>query len=353
VKSGPRAEAESVVARAVVIAGPTASGKTALACALGPLLDAEVISADSQQCYRGLDAGTAKPGAAERAQVPHHLLDVAEPEEQLDAAGFCRLAEAALAGLRARGKRALVVGGTGLWIRALVRGLLEAPGADPAFRARFRERVAREGLPALYAELRRDDPDAAQAILPADRVRIERALEVFAATGERLSVLQKAHRFAARKLDVRVVLLAPPRARLFERIEARTQAFFSPAPGSPPETAPLLREARALEERIARIPAAAKALRIMGYGEAAAALAAGCTPAAIEAATRTCATRTRHYAKRQETWFRKDAPALDALSAPLVLSEDGPLRLVDGAPTAQALELLRTDLAAWYEPSPR
>ena len=338
--------AENGIPRAVVIAGPTASGKTALACRLGPLLGAEVISADSQQCYRGLDAGTAKPDAAERALVPHHLLDVADPEEQLDAAGFCRLAEDALADLRARGKRALIVGGTGLWIRALARGLLDAPGADPAFRAAFRVRVETEGLPPLYAQLQRTDPDAAAAILPGDRVRIERALEVFASTGERLSVLQKAHRFAARRLEVRVVLLAPPRALLFERIEARTRAMFTPEPGAGPQSAPLLRETLALQGRIARIPAAAKALRIMGYGEAAAALAQGCTPESLEAARKACATRTRHYAKRQETWFRKDAQALDALGSPLVL---GPLALEAGLPAQQALETLQESLAAWYQ----
>ncbi len=335
--------------RAVVIAGPTASGKTALACVLGPLLGAEVISADSQQCYRGLDVGTAKPSAEERAQVPHHLLDVADPEEQLDAAGFSRLAEQALGDLRARGRRALIVGGTGLWLRALVRGLLDAPGADPAFRAAFRERVEKEGLPALYAELRATDPDAAAAILPGDRVRIERALEVFASTGERLSVLQKAHRFSAQKLEVRVVLLAPPRALLFARIEARTRAMFAPAPGSAPQSAPLLKETLDLQERIARIPPAAKALRIMGYGEAAEALALGCTQEALLAARKACATRTRHYAKRQEAWFRKDAPALDALSSPLVLGAEGPLALEAGLPTPRALETLRDTLTAWYE----
>jgi tRNA dimethylallyltransferase len=333
----------------VVIAGPTASGKTALACILGPLLGAEVISADSQQCYRGLDAGTAKPDARERALVPHHLLDVADPEEQLDAAGFCRLAGEALADLASRGKRALVVGGTGLWIRALARGLVDAPGADPAFRARFRERALREGLPVLYAELQRADPEAAAAILPGDRVRIERALEVFASTGERLSVLQKAHRFSAPKLEVRVVLLAPPRALLFERIEARTRALFTPAPGGDPRSAPLLREALALQARIARVPAADKALRIMGYGEAAGALAQGCTPESLEAAQKACATRTRHYAKRQETWFRKDAQALDSLGAPLVLGDPGPLALEGGSKGAPALESLRETLAAWYQ----
>ena len=330
-------------ARLVVLAGPTASGKTALACALASLLGAEVISADSQQCYRGLDAGTAKPTAAELARARHHLLDVAWPEEQLDAAEFVRLAEGAIGEIHARGKRALVVGGTGLWLRALVRGLLDAPSADPAFRAGFRERVAREGLAPLHAELLEKDPEAARAILPGDRVRIERALEVLALGGTRLSELQRAHRFAGRRHRARVVFLDPPRPLLWERITARTHALFSPAPGGPPGSAPLLKETRALLARIETVPAAAKALRIIGYGEAAEALAQGCTPAALAAAEAACAARTRQYAKRQRTWFAKDAPALDATGAPIVLHGVEP-----ATPT-----LLGEALRAWYEPAPR
>ena len=330
-------------ARVVLLAGPTASGKTALACELASLLGAEVISADSQQCYRGLDVGTAKPTAAEQARARHPLHDVAGPEEQLDAAAFVRLAEGALEGLAARGRPALIVGGTGLWLRALVRGLLDAPGADPGFRAAFRERAAREGLAPLHAELARLDPDAAQSILPGDRVRIERALEVLALGGTRLSALQRAHRFAERRHQARVIFLDPPRPLLWERIAARTHALFSPAPGEGPESAPLLRETRALLERIERVPAAAKALRIIGYGEAAAALAQGCTAGALAAAEAACAARTRRYAKRQRTWFAKDAPALDATGAPIVLHSVEP-----ATPT-----LLGDELRAWYEPAPR
>jgi tRNA dimethylallyltransferase len=304
--------------RVVVIVGPTASGKTALACALAGPLSAEIVSADSQQCYRGLDAGTAKPGPQERALAPHHLLDVADPEEQLDAASFVRLADAALAGIAARGKNALVVGGTGLWIRALLRGLLDAPGRDPEFRARFRDELRERGLAALHARLADVDPEAAAAIRPGDRVRIERALEVHAATGRPLSELQRAHGFARPRYAARVVLLDPPAELLRERIARRTEALFA---GS--GEAPLVRETRALLQRIERIPAAAKALKIIGYGETAAALrepgaeSAGALRRALEAT----ASRTRRYAKRQRTWFRKDAPALDALHSPALASD--------------------------------
>src|SRR5437588_121824 len=125
----------------LVIVGPTASGKTALACDLAERVDAEIVSADSQQCYRGLDAGTAKPAASELARVPHHLLDIADPEEQLDAARFLQLADAAIADISRRGKRAILAGGTGLWIRALLRGLIDAPGASPEFRAGLRREL--------------------------------------------------------------------------------------------------------------------------------------------------------------------------------------------------------------------
>src|SRR6266550_1851920 len=154
--------------RVVVICGPTASGKTALAVELAEKLGAEIVSADSQQCYRGLDAGTAKPTAEERSRAPHHLLDVADPEEQLDAARFVQLADAAIADVVRRGKRVIVAGGTGLWIRALLRGLLDAPGASPELRAELREDFEKLGAPALHQRLAQVDPEAAARILPND-----------------------------------------------------------------------------------------------------------------------------------------------------------------------------------------
>src|SRR5690349_5571211 len=205
------------VQRLVVIAGPTASGKTALAIELAERLGAEIVSADSQQCYRGLDAGTAKPTAEERARAPHHLLDVADPEDQLDAARFVGLADAAISGIASRGKRPIVAGGTGLWIRALLRGLLDAPGASPGFRAALREEFEKLGVPALHARLREIDPAAAGAILANDRVRIERALEVHALSGRPLSELQREHGFAQARYEALIWFLDPPRDVLRER----------------------------------------------------------------------------------------------------------------------------------------
>jgi tRNA dimethylallyltransferase len=197
--------------RIVVVVGPTAAGKTRLACDLSENLLAEVVSADSQQCYRGLDAATAKPTAEERARAPHHLLDVADPEEQLDAAAFVKLADSAIADISRRGKRVVVAGGTGLWIRALLRGLLAAPGRSEEFRAALRRDEAAVGVAGLHARLARVDPEAAQAIRPSDRVRIERALEVHALTGTRLSELQRKHGFAEERYAPLVLHLSPPR----------------------------------------------------------------------------------------------------------------------------------------------
>ena len=276
--------------RLVTICGPTASGKTALAVELAEKLDAEIVSADSQQCYRGLDAGTAKPSPEERSRARHHLLDVADPEEQLDAASFVQLADAAIADISARGKRVIVAGGTGLWIRALLRGLLDAPGASPELRAALREDFERLGVPALHARLAEVDPGAAARILPNDRVRVERALEVHALSGRPLSELQREHRFAQARYEALLWFLDPPREVLGQRIEARTRRMF--ADGS------LRRETEWLLSR-----GASKALKIIGYEEMAEALRTGNFAAAEE---RTQA-RTRQYAKRQRTWFARDA----------------------------------------------
>jgi len=284
-----------VTPRLLVVVGPTASGKTSLACALAERLGAEIVSADSQQCYRGLDAGTAKPAAAERSRAPHHLLDVADPEDQLDAARFVQLADAAIADVGRRGNRVIVSGGTGLWIRALLRGLLHAPAASPEFRAALRRDLDRDGARALHARLALVDPDAARAIRENDRVRIERALEVHALSGRRLSELQREHAFAEERHPARILHLEPPREVLQERIAGRTRALF--------ESGALEREARWLLDRCERLPGARKALKIIGYGEMADALSGRSTRAEAEERV---AARTRQYAKRQRTWFTKE-----------------------------------------------
>jgi tRNA dimethylallyltransferase len=282
--------------RIAVVVGPTASGKTSLAVELAGPLSAEIVSADSQQCYRGLDAGTAKPSAADRARVPHHLLDVADPEEQLDAARFVQLADEALASIARRGKRAIVAGGTGLWIRALLRGLLDAPGASQEFRAGLRREMEEQGVEALHDRLAAIDPEAARGIRRNDRVRIERALEVHALTGRKLSDLQREHAFAGERYEAMFIHLDPPRDVLHARIAERTRQLF--------QSGALEEETRRLLDRCESHPRARKALKIIGYGEMADAIAGRCSR---EEAESRIAARTRQYARRQRTWFGKDA----------------------------------------------
>lgn len=275
----------------VVVAGPTASGKTALAVALAERLGGEIVNADSQQVYRGLDVGTAKPTPEERARARHHLLDVVEPGEGMDAARFAALADAAIADLAARGKRAIVAGGTGLYLRALLHGVAPAPGRDPALRARLEEEAARVGRPALHARLAAIDPGAAARIRPNDLVRIVRALEI-AASGTTQTDLFAAHRFAEDRY--RVALLAaldPPRAELHARIDARVRAMFEGG---------LLEEARAL---VARFGAELPRRLPIGYPEAVA-----CVRGELAVADAIARVQRAHrqYARRQVIWLRRE-----------------------------------------------
>lgn len=272
-----------------VLAGPTASGKTSLAIEVALRAGAEVICADSQQLYRGLDVGTAKPTADERAAVPHHLLDVADPGEGMDAARWAALADAAIEDVHRRGRAALVVGGTGLYLRALLHGVVEAPGRDPALRARLEEEAARLGREALHRRLAQVDPGAAARIRPNDLVRVVRALEI-AAGGRTQSELFAAHRFAARRYRYRLVALDVPRAELHRRIQARARDM---ARGG------ILEEARRLVERFGdrmpRLP--------IGYAEAAACLRGELSMGDL---AERIAVLHRQYARRQVIWLRRE-----------------------------------------------
>jgi tRNA dimethylallyltransferase len=179
----------------VLLAGPTAVGKTALSLDLAEILGTEIINADSMQVYRDMDIGTAKPTPEERARIRHHLMDVVNPDEHYDAALFVQQARPIIEALHAQGKIPLVVGGTGLYMKALTRGLCPGPGADPEIRRTILQDLQRHGLPLLYEELRRMDPVCAAKIHPNDRQRIVRALEVFRSTGVALSQWQEAHGF--------------------------------------------------------------------------------------------------------------------------------------------------------------
>ncbi|HEY3064374.1 MAG TPA: tRNA (adenosine(37)-N6)-dimethylallyltransferase MiaA [Methylomirabilota bacterium] len=281
----------------LVIAGPTGVGKTAAAVALARRLPMEVIGADSRQVYRGLDAATGKPTAAERRAVAHHLLDVVDPDDRYTAARFRTDALAAIAAVRQRGRLPVIVGGTGLYIRALLRGLDPAPPADPAFRRELAGVAAAEGRAALHARLHRESPEMARRLHPNDAVRVVRALERLRAGGAPTQ-----HRWgdAATGFDVVYVGLTRPRAALFERLRTRAAAMVA---------AGLLDEVRGLLAR--GYSSALPALQGIGYREFAR-VAQGTLGA--EEALSLMQRDTVRYAKRQATWFARE-PQIEWLDA--------------------------------------
>jgi len=297
----------------VTLVGPTASGKTDLGIELALRFDAEIINADSRQIYRGLEIGSAKPTAAQRARIPHHLIDVADPQENFDCARFRELALAAVADIARRGKRVLVVGGTGLYVRVLLRGVFDGPPRDPALRARLaRDETAEPGV--LHRRLQEIDPQTAARLHRNDHVRLIRALEVYERSGRPISSWQQEHRFRERHFTSTVLALDVPRRELYGRIDARCDAMLA---------AGLVDEVRALLE--GGVPADAPALRSPGYREIVEYLEGRCD---LDAARRRMAQATRQLAKRQLTWFRNDADthwcAADLGAVEAALTEHAP-----------------------------
>ncbi|MCB9646110.1 MAG: tRNA (adenosine(37)-N6)-dimethylallyltransferase MiaA [Deltaproteobacteria bacterium] len=272
--------------------GPTASGKSALAVALCQRLGGELVTVDSAQVFRGLDVGTAKPTPEERAAVPHHLIDVIEPTEQWSAAQFAAAADQVIAEVRGRGRVPILCGGTGLWMRALVRGIFEAPDIDPEVRARIRGELLTLGPVALHARLAAVDPEAAGRIQPTDPQRIGRALEVYETTGTPISALQAEHGFREARYRLVGVALEWPRDALNARIEARARAMY--ARGMVEETAAALAKG---------VPPDAPGLAIIGYRDAVRLLAGEIDRAEAERST---VVATRRYAKRQRNWFNHE-----------------------------------------------
>jgi tRNA dimethylallyltransferase len=273
----------------IVIAGPTASGKTAQAIRIAKRVDAEIVSADSQQVYRGFDIGTAKPSAEELAEVRHHLIDVADPSEDFSAARFQALADAAIEDIVGRGKRVVVAGGTGLYLRVLLHGVVPAPPADPALRAALEEEAERTGRESLWKRLAAVDPGSAARVHKTDLVRIVRALEIHALTGTPASELRRQHGFAQERYPYRMFVLDPPREALYAAIDARTQRMFEQG---------LVEEVRSLHSRGHR---GAAPMGSVGYAQAL---------EHVEGAVEDAARETRRYAKRQLTWFRREPGAL-------------------------------------------
>ncbi|HEY1087566.1 MAG TPA: tRNA (adenosine(37)-N6)-dimethylallyltransferase MiaA [Archangium sp.] len=279
----------------LVIAGPTASGKTSLALEAARRLNAEIVSADSQQVYRHFDIGTAKPSRAELAEIPHHLIDCVEPTDDFSAARFGHLADAAIADIHARGKRAIVVGGTGLYLRVLLHGVMPGPSRDEALRAELEAFADREGNAALHARLAAVDPVTAAKHPIQDRLRVIRALEIHALTGKPASEHREEHAFAADRYDYKLVVLEPERDKVYAAINARTKAMFD---------AGLVDETRALVAKGYRDSAP---MRAVGYLQALQVVDGTLT---LERAIHDTAQATRHYAKRQFTWFKKEKGAV-------------------------------------------
>ncbi len=277
----------------ICIAGPTATGKTELAVALALALGGEVVSCDSMQVYRRMDIGTAKPTAAERRGVPHHMLDVAEPDEPMSVGKFTALAGPVVEDILARGKAAILAGGTGLYLDALVRGNAFPPVPATGRRQELQARAQAEGVQPLYQELQRIDPAAAARIPPGDAKRIIRALEVYLETGRTITAHNLATQAAPpRYHPVWLGLDFQDRAALYRRIDLRVEQMLERG---------LLRELEALLE--AGVPPDATALQAIGYKELLAVLTEGADLA--EAAAR-IQQASRRYAKRQRTWFRRN-----------------------------------------------
>ena len=281
--------------RALCLAGPTASGKTALALALAERVPLEIISVDSALVYRGMDIGTAKPSAAERAAVPHHLIDILDPLQAYSAARFVAEAQALIEQIQARGRLPLLVGGTMLYYKALREGLDEMPPANPAVRAALDAEAAAQGWPALHAELARVDPATAARLPPADAQRIQRALEVWRVSGRPLSAWQQGRAagtaLSAQADSLPMVSLEPQsRAWLHRRIAERFDAMLA---------AGFLDEVRALRQRGDLSPEL-PSMRCVGYRQAWQALEAG----RLEALRDEGIAATRQLAKRQITWLR-------------------------------------------------
>ncbi|MBO8140983.1 MAG: tRNA (adenosine(37)-N6)-dimethylallyltransferase MiaA [Firmicutes bacterium] len=278
----------------LVIVGPTAAGKTDVCIALGRLLPAEIVTADSMQVYRGMDIGTAKPTEAERAGVPHHGIDIVDPEEPFSVADYRNYALAAIAGIHRRGRLPILSGGTGLYVRAVVdQFLFPDRGADWELRRKLEEEAERLGRAELHRRLAQVDPETAARIHPNDLRRVVRALEVYERTGRPLSWHLRAHRAKEPAFDLLMFGLTRPRDELYARIDRRVDEQVRRG---------LVEEVRSLMER--GLDEGHVSMQGLGYKEIIAYLKGRVT---LEEAVHRLKRDTRHYARRQLIWFRADS----------------------------------------------
>ncbi len=277
----------------VIIQGPTATGKSALAIGLAREFNGEVISADSMQVYRRMDIGTAKPSMKERQAVPHHLIDIVSPDEDYTAADFRNDAVSKIKEVRSRGKNIFIAGGTGLYIKALTKGLFPGPKGDKMLRDTLRKEAQEKGGLYIHERLKEVDPEAASRIHPNNIIRVIRAIEVYEAAKRPISELQKEHGFSEARFDALKIGLIKERALLYADIENRVERMINEG---------LLEETRRLLE--AGYSMDLKPMCGLGYKEMIGFLHG---KYAFNEAVEELKKNTRHYAKRQITWFKKDA----------------------------------------------
>jgi tRNA dimethylallyltransferase len=276
----------------LAIIGATATGKSALGLALAERLHGEIVSADALQAYRGFDVGTAKPGPAERGRVPHHLIDVLDPPEPYSAGEFARRAEETIAEIEGRGRLPIVVGGSGLYLRALLSGISPVPPGDPEVRRELRDRLAAEGLPALHAELAQCDPETAARLAPGDTQRVLRALEVARVSGRPLSAWIASQPFGKKGITATTVGLTVPRSILYDEIAGRVARMLEQG---------WVREVAELLDRW--VDPHLPAFQAIGYRQLVLHVKGEWS---LERAISETIQATRRFAKRQETWFRKE-----------------------------------------------
>ena len=278
--------------KVIAVMGPTAVGKSGLVLQLAKDLSGESVNADSMQIYRFMDIGTAKPTAADRAEVAHHLLDIVDPDQDFHASLYSQLAREAINNLVEEGRVAIVVGGTGLYLKALFHGLFPAADSKQSIRQRLHREGEKDGGVELYKRLKQIDPSTAGRLHPNDLFRIIRALEVWECTGKPMSVLQKEHGFRENPFNTLKIGLKRPRSELYERINRRVAEMMELG---------LLTEVRELLDR--GYGPDLKSMQALGYRHMVHHLINGMK---IDEAVRTMKRDTRHYAKRQMTWFGGD-----------------------------------------------
>lgn len=311
--------------RIIAVGGPTAIGKTTTGITLAKALNGEVISADSVQLYRGFTIGAATPSTEEQQGVTHHLLACLDPSQTISAADFARLAEDAIQDVLARGKTPIIVGGSGLYLRALLYGLIQAPPRDDRLRVQLEKFAEEKGDQTLWARLEEKDPQSAQSLHPNDRVRVIRALEVWELTGRSIRETQEDHRFQTIKYRIAGVGLTAERHYIHQRINQRTEQMFAQG---------LVEEVQSLLAH--NVPPSAQPFTSIGYREVLEFLTKypdATNPDALEQVKKDVATHTRRFARRQLVWFRKepsfrwvDAQYLEDVLPSIVTACEGFLR---------------------------